>query len=258
MELLVIGIIVGVILGLTGSGGALIALPLFMQLLQVPLKTATLWSLAVVVLASLLNLFGKVNKISWQHTAWLFLASTVGSLSSIPLKAKIPEWAIAILLSVVSLWGVWTMWTQKATNSSEQPGTIISEKNSARFYLLILLSGLTLGVLTTLTGLGGGVLLMPVLLGIFKLQQDESLATSLFTIALSSAFSLASQYFRGAGDFLSFYQLTLLIIGIVLSLQLLNFLNKKIKAKTLAKFRKTVFTLVVTISLLKFFWPYIQ
>ena len=56
MSNILIGVIVGLIMGLTGAGGALISIPLFLSLMNVSLKEATVLSLIAVMLGSLINL----------------------------------------------------------------------------------------------------------------------------------------------------------------------------------------------------------
>lgn len=46
------GSIIGIVMGLTGAGGALVAIPLFMTVLRMELKSAAVYSLVTVVIAS--------------------------------------------------------------------------------------------------------------------------------------------------------------------------------------------------------------
>ena len=49
--LVLLGVIIGVVMGLTGAGGALVAIPLFMQFQGMSLKEASVFSLIAVVIA---------------------------------------------------------------------------------------------------------------------------------------------------------------------------------------------------------------
>ena len=55
MNYLAIGSVIGLVMGLTGSGGALVAIPLFMYVLELGLKEASVLSLVAVRLASSFN-----------------------------------------------------------------------------------------------------------------------------------------------------------------------------------------------------------
>lgn len=244
MNFLAIGSIIGLVMGLTGSGGALVAIPLFMYILDLGLKEASVLSLVAVLLASSIN-FISVRNDAFIKTAFvMFLASLVGSYSSVPLKGIIPDLVIALLLAAISIFSLAMMWWKKRgekKDSVKKAGTTLE-----------VISGLILGVLTTLTGLGGGVLLMPMLVGPFKLDQKRAVATSLLTIFLSSTASLFFQVSKGFSipDLPSILYLS---AGIIASALILKQITKKIQVNHLELTRKIVFTLVVILALVKIF-----
>ena len=62
-----IGALVGLSLALTGSGGALLAIPLFMAVLGFTLKMGTFYSLIVVVMASLIGIFANYKDVNVKY-----------------------------------------------------------------------------------------------------------------------------------------------------------------------------------------------
>jgi uncharacterized membrane protein YfcA len=62
--------IIGIVMGLTGAGGALIAIPLFIQFMGMNLKEASIYSLIAVVVASLLN-FVEQRKATQYRTGFV-------------------------------------------------------------------------------------------------------------------------------------------------------------------------------------------
>ncbi len=242
IQYLLVGLIIGGVMGLTGAGGALVAIPLFMQLLGMELKVAAGLSLVAVVLASLLNLVPQWRSAQVRLAIVLVLASLVGSTASLPLKALLPEWGISSLLTAVALYALYALWFPRKAGPSQITASV-------KIHPAIGL-GLILGVLTTLTGLGGGVLLMPLLVGVFALPARQAVATSLLVVALSSLYSFVLQMWRGAlpAPGLNFVWLAL---GIVLSALGLTQLAQRLPPSVLDLLRKIIFSFVALYALTK-------
>jgi uncharacterized membrane protein YfcA len=244
MVYLICGAIVGIVMGLTGSGGALISIPLFMQFLGMPLREASVLSLFVVMIGSFSNFFNFVSKTHYKLGLIIIFASAAGSYLSIPFKKLLPDQAIMILLSLVSFFALYSVWKPSKTQESflKKPHILIS-----------IFVGLILGVLTTFTGIGGGVLVIPVLLGLYGFSQDEALGTSLFVVGLSSFSSFVIQNFSGAKIALDL-GLGYLVIGTIVAAYLLKWVSKSWNIHFLALVRKMTFTLVVVFALVKIYF----
>ncbi|MDB2426235.1 TSUP family transporter, partial [bacterium] len=61
-------------------------------------------------------------------------------------------------------------------------------------YLLIL--GTVIGLLSSLIGIGGGIVIVPMLPIVFAMPQKEAIATSLLTICLITLFNTINYYFK--------------------------------------------------------------
>ena len=238
---IIIGSIIGIVIGLTGAGGALIAIPLFLHFLDMSLKEATVYSLLTVIIASLLNFFYQRKYSDYKLAMSIVLFSSVGSFLTNPLKSKMPEIYVALMLAAVSLYSLYSIW---------KPTPTLAKKTTTPPIWLTGLIGLLLGALTTFTGLGGGVLMLPLLIGFYGFEQNKAVATSLLIIALSSLFSLAIQVYAGA-NFEFNRQLLGLVFGILISAIGIIFILKKLSPKVLIVIRKVVFTGVVATALLK-------
>lgn len=241
MTYIAIGLIVGLIMGLTGAGGALISIPLFLGFLGISLKEATVLSLAAVVLGTAVNLIGQVKKISLKIAVSLSFAGVFANYITLPLKAKTPEIVIAGFLTAIGLYSVFSVWNKKAESPIETKEDFSIGKS--------LLSGFTLGIITTFTGLGGGVILIPILIRIFGKSYAEALPTSLSTILLVS---LASFIFQSttALSLITSSQLGLIGAGAVLAAVGLKLILKKFPVNTVTMARKIVFTGVTIYSIM--------
>lgn len=231
-------------MGVTGAGGALVAIPLFMHFLEMSLKEASVYSLVAVVIASLSNFFYQRKNANIKLAALFVVASAVGSFLSQPYKNILPEIGIALLLAFIAIFSLYNVWVKKKRVES-------SDKTIPAYPKTIFI-GLILGILTTFTGLGGGVLMLPVLLGMYHLPQKEAVATSLVVIGFSSLASFLIQTSKGVSFSLDFKFLAL-VAGILITSYTLKWLTLKMDPKKTDLLGKVVFTLVVFISLTKLF-----
>jgi uncharacterized membrane protein YfcA len=240
---LLIGTIIGVVMGLTGAGGALVALPLFISLLDMDLKSASVLSLIAVMLASLSNFIFQRGKIDLKLLLLILGGSGIGSVVATPLKVITPNFAIASILVVVSSFALYQTWHQSQSRSSSH--TEVSPMKGVSL-------GIILGLLTTLTGLGGGVLLVPIFLRYFRLDQDTAVRNSLVAVGLSSLFSFLLQL--RLGPLLpDLHSMLVLSCGIILSAQGIRWFQKKLGQSTMQQARRLVFSAVVLYSLIMIF-----
>ncbi len=242
MDYLTIGFVIGSVLGLTGSGGALVAIPLFMYL-GLDIKEASFLSLIAVVLAGAFNLFQQYKLAQTKQAFIMIAASIAGSFAFIPLKEITPNMVIMGLLTLISFYSLVTMWMPKKNQQ---------ETRNVSPLWLTLLVGFTLGGLTTLTGLGGGVLLMPIFVGIFHMPIQQALATSLVTISGSSFISFSLQWYKGA-SLPSLDKMGFLVLGIALSTFVLKEAIKRLNSIQTDNLRKWVFSGIVVFAMIKFY-----
>jgi len=239
------GFIIGIVMGLTGAGGALVSIPLFMHFMGMTLIDASVYSLLSVVIASLFNFIAQRNFADSKVALVIFFFSIISSYIVAPLKGEIPLSVVATLLISISLYAVYSIWFSGKGVVAEK-----SQKKLKNTFLLTMIMGLILGALTTITGLGGGVFLMPIFINIFLFSQSEAVATSLLAVALSSSTSLLLQIHHG---FHMDFNLNIfyLIFGILTSAIILKSIMKKISPKILSLVRKIVFTSIVVLAIMK-------
>lgn len=244
---LICGILIGIVMGLTGAGGALVAIPLFMQFMGQSLKEASLYSLIAVVLASLLNFLAQRSYAQYKTGLLIVASSAVGSYLTAPFKAALSSFWIALILAGVSLYALYSVWFPVKIKEDGK------DKSLESIWLSIVI-GLALGALTTFTGLGGGVLMLPILLGLYRFKQPNAVATSLLAVGLSSLSSLIIQVYQGA-DFKLGTGVVYLLIGILSAVLLLKKVSLHLKFDHLMKLRQIIFSVVVLLALLKIFQP---
>jgi uncharacterized membrane protein YfcA len=237
MEHLIIGLIVGIVMGLTGAGGALISIPLFLYLLNTTVKEATVLSLIAVMLGTLVNLFGQSFKPNLKIVLPIVIFGALANFATLPLKEMMADMWIAGILVTIGAYSLWSIWN---------PG-IKKVSRWGQSFLKTSLIGLGLGVITTLTGLGGGVLLIPILINFFGKSYEEALPTSLLTILMISAISFLAQINVGM-KLINLPELGLIAVGAVSSFFLLKQFLKMISKDKIEITRKMLFTIVTIYS----------
>ncbi len=238
-----IGIIVGFILGIAGAGGAIVAVPLFVYFAQASLNEATALSLIAVMFGSGLNWILQRKNTEFSFAILLFCFSTLGSLGSIQLKTLAPDWIILALFIGVGLVGLISLWVP-VVSMNQAPEV---NNNLGGRILKLSLGGVILGVLVTMTGLGGGVMLMPFLRFFCGLNLSRGAATSLLTIFLSSVFSFLIQKAR-VEHHLEFDLVMALMGGSLISALFTKELTRQMNPKHLDSLRKFLVSLVILFS----------
>ncbi len=246
-----IGAVTGLLLGLTGAGGAILSVPLFIHLNGASLSEATLQSLLPVFAGAALGWLAQRSASQTRLALSLAAASAFGSYLFAPLKPITPDWVIRGLfvalcsLSLVSLWRPKKASTQNAPQA--YPAVALSPP-----LLSTTLAGVILGGLVTLTGLGGGVLLIPLLSGPFQLSLPAATATSLLTVSLSALSSLILQGLRHPLP-LDATQALALFLGSVISALITRELIRRVPETKMNAIRKTLVSVVIVGSLTALF-----
>lgn len=243
MTFVSIGIIVGIVVGLTGAGGALVSIPLFMLLTGATLKESTVLSLIAVIFGAIVNLRGKLVHVDKKIVLPLVLSGIASNYLSLPFKALTPNGPIGFLLSCIALYSLWSVWGT--------PRMLIADKKK-QTTLKAVVTGIILGVLTTLTGLGGGVLLVPILIKVFGKDYEKALPNSLLSIVLISTTALFLQLKANAGP--TAIDLLSLAIGTLVASSLLNFTTTRIAADRVELLRKVTFTCVTVYAIGSIIW----
>ncbi len=199
------GVLVGLVLGLTGAGGAVIAVPLLVFVFGLPLiEAAPIALLAACAAAS----FG--TALAWdvkliRYRAAMLMAAT-GTLTTwlgIKLAGLLSEGSLLLAFSSV-LVAVAARMIQQAR---KQRGAAASDATAhdhglvrlnpatgrlvwtAKTVSLFSAVGALNGMLSGMLGVGGGFLFVPVLRAMTPLTMHAAIATSLMTSALTSAVS---------------------------------------------------------------------
>ena len=173
-------IAIGVSLGLLGSGGSILTVPVLVYLLGQDEKVAIAGSLAIVgtiaLVGSLQYLRGKL--IDYRAVVLFGGPGMLGTYLGAWSATFVPGVAQLALFALVMLLASWLM--------LRPPNLDDGEVRAPRASWKIGVDGLVVGMLTGLVGVGGGFLIVPALVLLGGLSMHKAVATSLVIIALKS------------------------------------------------------------------------
>lgn len=210
-----VGLLIGLVLGLTGAGGSVLALPLLMRALGLGAVAAAGLSLGAVALAAALGVLLRLGRglVVWRAALLVGGAGALAVPAGQALARQVPEPALvvafALLVGVIAL----RLWRQavrqpEATRvvRAAMPGAGAAQAACAlsAFGQLewgwpcarrLLAAGLATGLLSGLFGVGGGFVIVPALVLFTGLGMLPAVATSLAVILAVSATGFAAYAF---------------------------------------------------------------
>ena len=191
MPWIVLGAIaIGLSLGMLGSGGSILTVPVLTYLVGQPEKLAIASSLAIVGGISVLAMlpFAYRREVDWRSVLWFGLPGMAGTWSGAVVAQHLPGVVQMLLFAGIMLLAAWRMLASDAA-------TALVADAPARSQLQLVGSGLLVGAITGLVGVGGGFLIVPALILLVGMQMRRAVGTSLVVIATNSF----SGFFKYAG-----------------------------------------------------------
>jgi uncharacterized membrane protein YfcA len=176
----IIGLIGGSFGGLVGLGGGVVMVPLFTMWAGLSQHEAHGTSLTAVIATGTVGawLYGSHGHVSWSSAGWLAASSVVASFITAQYAARIPGGKLkrffgAFLLIVAVMLLV----------RNQLPATQAGEAQPVIWVLLLI--GAIAGAIAGLLGVGGGVLIVPLLVLGTGLSQHVAQGTSLAALILT-------------------------------------------------------------------------
>lgn len=191
----VVGIAIGVLLGLLGGGGSILAVPALVYALNLPLSEAVPTSLLVVGIASATGAVPKIraHAIEWRLAGIFAVTGSAGTLLGSAIGRHVPDNAVLMGFAVVMIAAGIRM-----LRGGDDLGTACSTDSSGINWRhcapRAIPTGFGVGVLTGLFGVGGGFLIVPALVLLLGIEMNIAIGTSLVVIVANSATGLAAQF----------------------------------------------------------------
>lgn len=172
-------ICIGLSLGLLGSGGSVLTVPVLVYLVGQEEKVAIAGSLFVVGSIALAGSLPYVRHrmVDWHNVVFFGVPGMAGTWIGAAASAWIPGPVQLLAFSAVMIVAAFMM-----LRPAGQPSATPGERRVAR----VAADGLVVGAITGIVGVGGGFLIVPALVLLGGLPVHRAIATSLVVIALKS------------------------------------------------------------------------
>lgn len=217
---LLIGIAVGLVLGLTGAGGSVLAVPLLIAMMGWPMTKAVPVALLAVAASAALGsyLAWRKSYVRYRAATLMSIAGVVTAQFGLHMADILPQrWlllAFAVTLSVVAL-RMFLSARRSPGDSAVVRAAVTGDGSRAHGPLcrlhprtgrivwtrasvaVIAMIGALTGFLSGLLGVGGGFVIVPALRTMTELSMHSAVATSLMAIALTSLGTFGGAVLQG-------------------------------------------------------------
>jgi uncharacterized protein len=190
---LIFGAIIGVLLGLLGGGGSILAVPVLVYTLGLDVAQAIPVSLIVIAVASAVGALPKVraNQVQWRLAGIFAAAGIPATFLGTAVGQHLPQPAIMLGFAVVMIAaGIRMLRDTGDTGTACKVGT--EGINWRRCAPRSIPAGFVVGFLTGLFGVGGGFLIIPALVLLLGVEMPIAVGTSLLIITANSAAAVLS------------------------------------------------------------------
>ena len=240
-----ISLLVGILIGLLGSGGSIVAIPAFIYLANYTTARATDAALVLVTISATIAVVGysKKSQILYKDTSLFaisgILSAYLGTYVNSKLSDQVLLWVFAFVLVIASI----AMPLSKKIQNKKDPTDDENKQN----IVLILVVGLVFGFLTGLIGVCGGFLIIPLLVVVLRYKFSFAVGTSVVIILINALSSIVFRIFVSNIEILNLIPLAVLAaMGAFLGIYLNGKLNKEVlqRAFSILVIAITIFTLV--------------
>jgi uncharacterized protein len=185
---LVLGIAAGILSGLFGIGGGIVMVPSLIVFFGMDILDANATSLAAMLLpVGVLGVIAyyKAGLINVRDSLWIALGLFLGSFAGGEFAMTISESSLAKLYAIILIYIAFNYldvpsWFKKG-KKSKSAATVVDVQKPFWMYVLV---GVGAGVFAGLFGKGGGIVIVPLLIGFFRYEPKKAAATSLAALQL--------------------------------------------------------------------------
>jgi len=183
--------------GAVGGGGAILALPVLVYVLDQPVTPASTASLIVVALAAAVGAgsLARDGQVCWRMALAFAAPAAVASLPAALANEAVSGVVLILAFVPIMLVAAGATW-QRAGAGGAQEERACPPFSPGR----VVVAGAAVGVLTGFFGVGGGFVIVPVLTLWLAVSFRHAVATSLVIIALTGAAALGSHLVVGGAS----------------------------------------------------------
>jgi uncharacterized protein len=192
-----LGLVIGGVVGAVGGGGAILALPVLVYVLDQGASPATTASLIVVAIGASAGTSAHAREgyLCWRVALAFAIPAAAGAYLGTLANTEVGARTLVLAFVPLMLLAAAATYTRggKAPPAVEQDGGCPRPRVPA-----VGASGLGVGALTGFFGVGGGFVIVPALTMLLDLPMRRAIATSLAIITFTGIAALASHLIEGA------------------------------------------------------------
>ena len=187
----------GVVSGLFGVGGGIVLVPYLVLVRGWEQKRAQATALVMVAMAATAGLvpYAWSGTVVWAASASILAGGLIGAVLGSALVKRVHSWVLQLAFAGLLLVAALRLVTAPVP---EAAGGV--EQLSPALVAAYVASGLAMGILSALFGIGGGILLVPLLVAVFGYDQRLAAGTSLAVMGLIALVGAIRQGGHGATD----------------------------------------------------------
>jgi len=245
----VFGFLIAIVASLTGIGGGIFIVPVLTLLYEFIPANAAGTSLTVIIftaVASTLN-YARQRRIYWRTGLVLAIVTApgayLGAWLTTLLNARDLGLIFGFFLIGVAVYIIADLNNLRQSQNQETKARISDIELIKSGKTLVLGAGLSFfgGLASGLLGIGGGLLIVPIMTFAMGMAIHLATATSMFTMIFTSISEVAQHY---QANHINFETALLLALGAIFGAQVGAFTSKRISSKNLRR----VFGIVVIVS----------
>lgn len=205
------GMAIGLILGLVGGGGSIIAVPLLVYVVGVSSPHAAIGTAAVAVgLNALTGLAGhtRAGTVKWPCALTFSLAGVVGAALGAEVGKAVDGQRLLALFGVMMVVVGAAMLRQR--RSPDDPDVRLNRETAAHLVPRLVPAGLGVGLVAGFFGIGGGFLIVPALVAATGMPLRIAVGTSLVAV---SALGLTTAVSYALSGYVDWALVALLVLG---------------------------------------------
>jgi len=185
---IVLALFVGLVLGLLGGGGSILALPIFLYVFRVPTKPAIAMSLAVVGMSAFVGFLThwRQGTVRLKVAIPFGICAMVAAFATARLTHLVPAAVQLTLFAVFAFSAAFFMLRDAVKERHRQPDEPNERAVGGRFGWWLGAEAVGVGVLTSLIGAGGGFVIVPALVLLGGMPVKEAVGSSLLIITMNA------------------------------------------------------------------------
>ena len=195
------GAAIGLILGLVGGGGSILAVPLLVHIVGIRSPHIAIGTAAIAVgLNAAMGLVGhaKAGNVKWRCGLVFAAAGVAGALTGAALGKAYDGQKLVFLFGVLMVVVGALMLRKRSTEA--RPDVALDRDSAGRLIPRLAPAGLGVGLLSGFFGIGGGFLIVPGLIWATRMPMTAAVGTSLLGVTAFGLSTAASYALSGLVD----------------------------------------------------------